>query len=60
MNEKLEAVFKGKVVNKAHTINTGVDEDGRRGRPSIIQWHHKLSDIGPVKPTSISPQRSIT
>lgn len=26
MNEKLKEVFKGKVVNKAHTINTGVDE----------------------------------
>lgn len=26
MNLKLKAVFKGKVVNKAHTINTGVDE----------------------------------
>ena len=26
MNEKLKDVFKGKVVNKAHTINTGVDE----------------------------------
>ncbi len=26
MNTKLKDVFKGKVVNKAHTINTGVDE----------------------------------
>jgi ATP-dependent Lon protease len=26
MNTKLKEVFKGKVVNKAHTINTGVDE----------------------------------
>lgn len=26
MNLKLKEVFKGKVVNKAHTINTGVDE----------------------------------
>ena len=26
MNSKLKEVFKGKVVNKAHTINTGVDE----------------------------------
>ena len=26
MNAKLKEVFKGKVVNKAHTINTGVDE----------------------------------
>jgi ATP-dependent Lon protease len=26
MNEKLKEVFSGKVVNKAHTINTGVDE----------------------------------
>jgi len=26
MNEKLKEVFRGKVVNKAHTINTGVDE----------------------------------
>ena len=26
MNEKLKHSFKGKVVNKAHTINTGVDE----------------------------------
>ena len=26
MNLKLKQVFKGKVVNKAHTINTGVDE----------------------------------
>jgi len=26
MNQKLKEVFKGKVVNKAHTINTGVDE----------------------------------
>jgi ATP-dependent Lon protease len=26
MNQKLKDVFKGKVVNKAHTINTGVDE----------------------------------
>jgi ATP-dependent Lon protease len=26
MNDKLKEVFKGKVVNKAHTINTGVDE----------------------------------
>lgn len=26
MNEKLKQIFKGKVVNKAHTINTGVDE----------------------------------
>jgi len=26
MNEKLKEIFKGKVVNKAHTINTGVDE----------------------------------
>lgn len=26
MNQKLKGVFKGKVVNKAHTINTGVDE----------------------------------
>lgn len=26
MNQKLKEIFKGKVVNKAHTINTGVDE----------------------------------
>ena len=26
MNLKLKEVFRGKVVNKAHTINTGVDE----------------------------------
>ncbi len=26
MNNKLKEVFRGKVVNKAHTINTGVDE----------------------------------
>jgi len=26
MNEKLKEIFKGKVVNKAHTLNTGVDE----------------------------------
>jgi len=26
MNEKLKQIFSGKVVNKAHTINTGVDE----------------------------------
>jgi len=26
MNERLKEIFKGKVVNKAHTINTGVDE----------------------------------
>ena len=26
MSEKLKEVFQGKVVNKAHTINTGVDE----------------------------------
>ena len=26
MNLKLKDVFRGKVVNKAHTINTGVDE----------------------------------
>ena len=26
MNQKLKMVFRGKVVNKAHTINTGVDE----------------------------------
>ncbi len=26
MNQKLKEVFKGKVVNKSHTINTGVDE----------------------------------
>ena len=26
MNLKLKAVFRGKVVNKAHTIDTGVDE----------------------------------
>ena len=26
MDEKLKATFRGKVVNKAHTINTGVDE----------------------------------
>jgi len=26
MNEKLKEIFRGKVVNKAHTINTGVDE----------------------------------
>src|SRR3990172_273636 len=26
MNTKLKEIFKGKVVNKAHTINTGVDE----------------------------------
>ncbi len=26
MNEKLKTVFRGKVVNKAHTTNTGVDE----------------------------------
>jgi len=26
MNDKLRGVFSGKVVNKAHTINTGVDE----------------------------------
>ena len=26
MNEKLKQIFRGKVVNKAHTINTGVDE----------------------------------
>lgn len=26
MNQKLKEVFKGKVVNKAYTINTGVDE----------------------------------
>jgi predicted ATP-dependent Lon-type protease len=26
MNLKLKEIFSGKVVNKAHTINTGVDE----------------------------------
>ncbi len=26
MNDKLKEVFRGKVVNKAHTLNTGVDE----------------------------------
>lgn len=26
MNEKLKEAFRGKVVNKAHTLNTGVDE----------------------------------
>jgi ATP-dependent Lon protease len=26
MNDKLKEIFRGKVVNKAHTINTGVDE----------------------------------
>ena len=26
MNEKPKEIFRGKVVNKAHTINTGVDE----------------------------------
>ena len=26
MNKKFKEIFKGKVVNKAHTINTGVDE----------------------------------
>jgi ATP-dependent Lon protease len=26
MNEKFKEIFRGKVVNKAHTINTGVDE----------------------------------
>lgn len=26
MNENLKEIFRGKVVNKAHTINTGVDE----------------------------------
>lgn len=26
MNPKLKQILKGKVVNKAHTINTGVDE----------------------------------
>jgi predicted ATP-dependent Lon-type protease len=26
MNFKLKDIFRGKVVNKAHTINTGVDE----------------------------------
>jgi ATP-dependent Lon protease len=26
MNLKLKQVFKARVVNKAHTINTGVDE----------------------------------
>ena len=26
MNEKLKEIFKGKVVNKAYTLNTGVDE----------------------------------
>lgn len=26
MNLKLKEIFKSKVVNKAHTINTGVDE----------------------------------
>ena len=26
MNDKLRTIFRGKVVNKAHTINTGVDE----------------------------------
>lgn len=26
MNQKLREVFRGKVVNKVHTINTGVDE----------------------------------
>ena len=33
MNTKLRDVFKGKVVNKAHTNNTGVD-DGRGYRRS--------------------------
>ena len=26
MNQKVKDVFRGKVVNKAHTIDTGVDE----------------------------------
>jgi len=26
MNNKLKEIFRGKVVNKVHTINTGVDE----------------------------------
>jgi len=31
MNQKLKDIFKGKVVNKALTINTGVDEFPRYG-----------------------------
>ena len=30
MNHKLKEVFRGKVVNKAHTINTGVMGDVAR------------------------------
>lgn len=26
MNERLKKIFRGKVVNKEHTLNTGVDE----------------------------------
>ena len=29
MNTKLKEVFRGKVLNKAHTINIGVDRQGR-------------------------------
>jgi len=34
MNQKLKEVFRGKVVNKAHTINAGVDEFPR----SVLEY----------------------
>src|SRR6266511_1768910 len=39
MNTKLKRVFRGKVVNKAHTINTGVDEFPRYVLEYLIDYY---------------------
>lgn len=44
MNQKLKEVFRGKVVNKAHTINTGVNVI--RGRNSGSGFDYLLVDSG--------------
>ena len=59
MNTKLKEVFRGKVVNKAHTINTGVDEFPRYVLECLIdnyclaKLRVKLMDASEFTPAAI-------
>ena len=47
MNNKLKEIFRGKVVNKEHTVNTGVDEFPRYVLEYLIDnYCSKISDAG--------------
>ncbi|OGW54313.1 MAG: hypothetical protein A2Z60_01795 [Nitrospirae bacterium RIFCSPLOWO2_02_42_7] len=50
MNHKLKEVFKGKVINKAYTINTGIDEFPRHVLEYLIDSRTGDNTVGLFTP----------